>query len=193
MVHAQGATMGRSSFGVLGGLNLAKLSGDDITDAENRNGFFIGAFMIHPLSGNFALQPEIHYTQKGVKFSDEGGDATLKLDYFEIPVLGRLNFPTSSGDMAFHLLAGPAFAFKASCKATVSGGGSEFSSDCDNLTEGNDFKSFDWGVMFGGGLDFKMSQHMLTLGVRYNMGMTDVADQTSAKNRVLSFLLGIGL
>jgi hypothetical protein len=197
-MQAQGGMTKKTTFGIMGGLNLAKLDGDDVpSDAENRVGFLIGGFMTYPLAQMFSLQTELYYTQKGVKFAvsdPDLGDFELQLkpNYFEIPVLGRLDFSNSTGDMGFHVLGGPAFAFKAGCRVSVESGSDEASSDCDDDDSANEVKSFDWGVMFGGGLDFKMMERTLTLGVRYNLGMTDLREEGDAKHRVLSFILGVG-
>ena len=71
---------------------------------ETRLGFAIGGFLRYDVNPMFALQPEITYALKGVKYS--GGcyyegyrvdiDYTIKTNYFEIPVLGvvKLGSPT---------------------------------------------------------------------------------------------------
>src|ERR671924_1413448 len=50
---------------------------------------FIGGGFIRFGAGNIALQPELMYVTRGVKFDDEATDSELStsVDYLEIPVL----------------------------------------------------------------------------------------------------------
>ena len=98
------------------------MSGKDITGASNKTGFDGGAYVAIPLSPQFDVQPELLYTRKGVKLSNTGVNADVTLGYIEIPVLARVNFTSSSG-VTPQLYAGPAIAFKTSCKLSASGQG----------------------------------------------------------------------
>ena len=179
------------TFGVVAGLNFARLSGDSSSGTKQRIGFVGGATLNLPLSPNWAFAPELVYSQKGVKASDTDFEATIKLSYIELPALFRYDFGTAGGVRPF-LLAGPAFALKSGCSVEVEGGGVSLSGGCDDANdtgEGSSFKSFDVGAMFGGGLSFDVGGRTMRLGVRYNLGLVEVADNSgSAKNRVLSLV-----
>ena len=84
---------------------------------------------------------------------------------------------------------GPAIALKLSCEVESEGLGSSFIGDCDELPDGGaESKSFDYGLVVGGGLAFGFSGNTFTLGARYNHGMANIAAQGDTRNRVLSVL-----
>jgi hypothetical protein len=60
------------------------------------------------VGGFFAVQPELHWVQKGykTKIKATGEQVTTNLDYFEIPVLARFNF---GGSLRLFAFAGPCF------------------------------------------------------------------------------------
>jgi len=189
VAHAQ--TPSTPTFGVVAGLNFARLSGDSTSGTKQRIGFVGGATLNLPISPNWAFAPELVYSQKGVKASDTDFNATIKLSYIELPVLFRYDFGTAGGVRPF-LLAGPALALKTGCSFEVESGGVSLSGGCDSADDGTgettSFKSFDVGAMFGGGLSFDVGGRTMRLGVHYNFGLVEIADGGDAKNRVLSLV-----
>ena len=76
-------------------------------DTEAKAGLDLGIVVTIPVIGGFfAVQPELHWVQKGYKFNYSGIETTTKLDYFEIPVLARFNF---GGSLRVFAFAGPCF------------------------------------------------------------------------------------
>lgn len=168
---------------VLAGLNVATFTGDG--NPDNRAGFVGGVGLVAPFAPDWSFQPELTYSMKGAKASEGGAEATIKLSYIEIPLLLRWDLPASTmAHPFFH--AGPAVAFRVGCSAEINSGDVTLSSSCDNA--GADVKTLDLGVMFGGGIAFKHMNHTASIGVRYNVGMNDIADGNDQKNRVLSFI-----
>jgi hypothetical protein len=167
---------------IMAGVNFAKLSGGG-DDSDNRTGLVAGIGVIKPLADGWAFQPELTYSMKGAKATDVEGDITAKLSYIELPLLLRYEVPAQSAVRPF-FHAGPALALKVGCSFEVSNGSESASQSCDDF--GSDAKSFDLGLMFGGGLAFKQMQHTFSIGVRYNLGLLDLADGSDSKNRVLS-------
>jgi hypothetical protein len=175
-----------SRLEVLAGLNLANLSStDDDGGSDNRAGLVAGVGLIKPLAPGWAFQSELTYSMKGAKSSDTGGDLTVKLSYLELPLLLRYDIG-SQPDMRPFVHAGFAPALKLSCKFEVSNGTVSGSESCDDI--GDDAKTFDLGFMFGGGLAFRHMDHTFSVGVRYNLGLLDIADGSDSKNRVLSIV-----
>ena len=78
-------------FGVKGGMTIAKLTGDNNDDLDSRSGFTFGAYAEMPIGESMSFQPGFTYVQKGAEwteyFGEDSVDVTLKLDYFEIPLL----------------------------------------------------------------------------------------------------------
>lgn len=180
-------------IGIIAGANLATLGGDDIdgTDAKNKAGFVGGIVANFGFAPNFAFQPELTFSMKGAKFDDAGSELKGKLNYVELPLLVRFDVPTS-GPVKPFVLAGPALALQASCKLSGSDEGVTVSFDCKDFAEQADApefdpKTFDVGAMFGGGLAFDVSGRVMTVGVRYNLGLAKAFD-ADVKNRVLSIV-----
>src|SRR5687767_11668573 len=184
------------TFGIEGGLNFSKinLEASGVTVSfKSRTGFAVGAFLQAPLGPSLTLEPHVLYSQQGTKFDDGGSaSATIKLDYIHIPVLFKYSFPMPSSPASPFVVAGPYLGIKAGCKVKFEDDGSSISGDCDETDE-NNFKSTDFGLSFGAGVNFQK----LILTVRYALGLTSIAEETdesdpdaSAKNRVLSILVG---
>ncbi|HEY5132378.1 MAG TPA: porin family protein, partial [Candidatus Krumholzibacteriaceae bacterium] len=115
-------------------------------------------------------------------------DLTVKLTYFEIPVLARLNIPTG-GAVCPNVYAGPAIGFKMSAKGEAESGSLSAENDIEGL------KRTDFGIIVGGGLEFKLTSIRLLFDARYEAGLTsidDTADAIDVKNGAISFMVGFG-
>ena len=78
------------NFGLKGGFNLANLHGEDVDTEGPRLGLKFGGFMEYKVSENFSIQPELYYSQQGTKVEENNIDGTYKLDYLNLPVLGKI-------------------------------------------------------------------------------------------------------
>jgi Outer membrane protein beta-barrel domain len=178
-------------LGLLAGANFARVGGKDVDDVGTRTGFVGGAYLAIPIAPAVVLRPELLYTMKGAKAT--GSDAaTVKLDYVEAPVLVQWDVPTTSA-VRPHLYAGPGFGFRTKCEVSASSGGATDSASCDDINrqadaELIDFKSFDFGLLVGGGVGFALGRQTLTVGARYELGLTKIASDSDAKHRVLSLV-----
>ena len=172
-------------FGLKGGVNMFKPYGDDVTDVGYYTSFAIGAFYYHACSEIFVLQPELYYSVKGGKETEEGDESVLKLSYIDIPVLLKFNLPLEGKSWAPNLYAGPYLAFL-------------MGADINDYDVKDAFSSTDFGLVVGAGADFKLSEgkHMLELDFRYSMGFTKIYDagdlDVQAFNNGFQFLLGFG-
>jgi len=158
-------------------------------DTKLRTSFHAGAGVTFGLNERFNIGVGGYYSQQGVKFTAPGeADATLKLDYVQVPVTLGLGFPTGGSVHPF-LFAGPVLGFRATCKASGSG----VSVDCGQF--GLDLKSTEFSALFGGGLGFAAGTGMFTVNVWYDLGFTNiikdpVSGAPSPKNRVFGVSLG---
>jgi opacity protein-like surface antigen len=94
-------------IGVIGGANLASFTGTDKMDTKSKYGFSAGATFNFGLSDLISIQPEIRYSQKGIKLDYNGEDNSdagvftsnkisqgtfgQTLSYIDVPVLVRVN------------------------------------------------------------------------------------------------------
>lgn len=189
-----GAQSASPRVGVMGGLNIATLGGDDAEDVKIRTGLLAGVSYVANLSGPWAIEMDGLFSMKGAKGNDEGTSIALKLNYIEVPLLLRYNM-ASSGNATPHLAAGVSLAYQASCNVEGTDSGVTVSFDCDEFSEesGSEFKSFDAGVVVGGGIDFKSGTRTFTIGARYTFGLMDVADDAKLQNRAFQLYAGVAI
>jgi hypothetical protein len=185
------------SYGVKAGVNLATLSFDPSTipslpsnppiemNTGTRIGLVAGGFATIPLGARFAVQPEGLFSQKGATLQDPGVDATITINYLEVPILAKYVL-AQGDDRTFHVFGGPSIAFKLSAEASAEAGGETIDVDTSD-----DVETIDFGVVLGGGLDFGR----LTLDGRYTFGFSNLSgdseDPQKARNRVISVMAGI--
>lgn len=203
-------------FGGYLGSSIATISeGDEVvvdgTEAavsrSRRIGLQLGLWMNRQLTGVFSLQPEVHYTQKGVRyaavFADGGdfgfpssADFSLDLAYLEVPVLLRADLGRASSAARPFLVAGPMLAYRMSCSLGIDAGLFDISSGCDDVDEDGqslDFASFDVGGTVGAGVAMRRGMREYTAALRYTHGLRSLSsEQSGVTNRNLSLLVGIG-
>jgi hypothetical protein len=173
------------SYGVTAGWGLASISAEDdeLNDAlsDMRNGLDIGGFVEVPVNDMFSVVIAGKYAQKGAKgtFTEDGisFDSTVKVDYIDIPILA--NFPINTmGSFRPFIYAGGVPAFKVSAKSVAEFEGEEFEEDLDD-----EVKSFDFGLMFGGGVQFG---GRYGVAVDYNLGLLNVNEEEDEEGTIKS-------
>jgi opacity protein-like surface antigen len=176
------------SAGIRGGLNLTDVKFDSEGDSpslSNRLGFVGGGFVIVPLVSWLEVQPEALYTMKGARFDEEGIDSSLWLDYVEFPVLARVSRRTS-GALRYYLAAGPSLAVRVRARTRT-----KFGSSTEEMDISDDVERTDFGVVFGGGVEFGS----LVVDARYGLGLKDIdkdrTDDVKVTNRGLSLTAGV--
>jgi len=196
------AAQAQISIGPMAGVSFFTFSGSDAniygTDLGAnfskgyRVGFVGGGFAEFELGKVFAIEPQVLYVQKGAKYNVDltgggpSGNATLKLDYIQIPVLFKAEYREAGRNYAPSLFVGPAIAFKTSCKISASADGTSASEDC-----GTDaVNSTDFSLVFG--IGFELSRFVLQ--ARYDLGLTNVPQDSGVdiKNGGFAITLGYG-
>ena len=189
----------QTTLGVKGGINVANVNTDvpefELLGTSSKTGFVGGAYANLGLGGLFAIQPELLYSQKGFKAEETGIEAQFKVNYFEIPLLLKAQFPMEMIRPAIY--AGPVVSFETSCKLGLAEGGISAEVDCDSDEAGVDErKKTDVGAVFGGNLDLFVGSLVLTLDARYQLGLTNLDDSPdtdeSVKNNVWQIMAGVG-
>lgn len=179
------AVSAQAAIGLRAGLNVSDFSGDDAPEnTDPRLGFSGGLFATIPVgaSGLF-VQPEVIYTQKGVKSGDDrsGESGTLKLDYVEVPVLLGYAVPVTQSGLTLGAYAGPAVAFKAgeSLEFNSALGGGSLDSDL--------FRDID----LGGAAGVTVGAGPFAVDGRYTFGLanaldTEEGDLSEVRNNVFT-------
>lgn len=185
----------KTDVGVKGGINIAnvKTNISDFDLTKSKTGFVGGVYGSFRFgSGTFALQPEILFSQKGFKVDLADLVSKFKTDYVEIPVLFKANFQAGS-TVRPALYAGPVISFETGCKVQVE---SLPSVGCDT-GDGLSRKKTDFGIDFGGNLDFLLDKFIILLDIRYQLGLTNLNDdpqfpEESVKTRTWQIMAGFG-
>jgi Outer membrane protein beta-barrel domain len=155
------------SFGAKAGINVSNQkftsgSGGGSQTGDSKVGLAIGGFAEIGVSDNFAIQPELLYSQMGTK--DKSTSFTVNVDYIAIPVLAKYR---NSG---FGVYAGPQIGILANAK--YKGGGSSISAK-------DDYKSIDFDGVFGAEYTFEPG---IVISARYLFGLANIAKTGTNSN-----------
>jgi len=172
------------------------MSGNDALsiDWKSISGFAIGVFVNIDMNESVALQPEIYYSKKGARY-EESIFGTIyreefRGDVFEIPILFKLRFPINEY-LKPGVFFGPYMSFITNTKLRYGWGGQYDEEDYEKI------KDSDFGLALGGGFDYEFREGMITLDIRYNIGITDVyeadpGEDIEVKSNALVVMIGFG-
>lgn len=192
----------QTKIGLRAGLNFASLQGLDIDNTANIESFPRLTVMIPveiPLSGIWALQPELGFTQKGLKVGIEDGNnsanVTYQLNYLDINLLGKLTVDAPT--IQWGLLAGPSFNYGTSAKLlSVTNINGNTQKEEEKLTFGKEgLRQFDLGIQIGAFLQLPMPSASVFIDTRYHLGLMSIntasdADADPITNRGLHLTAG---
>jgi len=195
-------------IGPMVGLNLANMNFSPKPPEFNlstRTGFVAGGALLINLGSNFYLQVEPAYMQKGTKVTIEEGnekaEATVKANALDIPVLLKINL--GQGNTQPYLLVGPTLGLVLGDvklvldKYTVDGQDLTSLIPADEKEQKLDSKDTEFGVSFGAGVMFPISNNQLFIEGGYNLGLTNMAEETDGdevvdvKTSGIQFKVGI--
>jgi len=197
-IFAQTATTGLIGKGVKIGLNLAKGTGDDLPDNSKMLPVFAaGGYITYAFNDLFAVQPEIQFNMKGnkndVDVLGETYKVKTKLSYIEIPILAKVML-SGTDKLKPSFYAGPQFSFLLSASESVDPEPEDHDSDVKD-----DYKSSDFGLIGGIGVDYLIGSHTLTFDLRYDVGLANIADYKNDQEKdaklstsAITFLVGLG-
>jgi len=124
-------TIAQVSLGVKGGVNFSNISTPDLSvigipKTQANPSATVGAVVEIPIAGGFAIQPELNFTQKGFIIQENipldllnmplpiGVKAITDLNYFEMPVLAKMNFGNEKAGA--YISAGPTVSYAQSAR-----------------------------------------------------------------------------
>ncbi len=192
-----------SALGLKGGLNVSTLSIEDPAqpdlEVESQTGLVLGAFLECGGDSWFALQGEVNYSQNGAKVRGGSSASRIDLDYVRVPVLIMARIGHKQRTLYPLVYAGPQLAFQVSCGVEADSDGGSQSYDCDSeeLEDPLETRNVEFGLVFGGGVEYLFGGFKMELDARYNLGLTNMnggtdASVASLKNRGWSFTVGLG-
>ena len=190
-----------TAYGTLGG-NFSWLDSTRADDYENKFGYQLGGGAFYTIMDNIAVGGGLNfYLTQGTKFDKtetqgaSAGTAGVEVKeegvqhllYLQVPLLAKINTP-----MGLAFMVGPSFNF-------LLGAQREYTPSVDGQTNEDvtrkntdDFKKIDIGLRLGIGYNFELSDGMAAgLGINYNHGFMDIADDMDEKIRNRSITLDI--
>ncbi len=163
------------TFGVKGGLNVYNIRNDNNVKYDTKLGFHLGMLGHVHLSKQFALQPELLYSDQGAKYTIANNEFKLNLGYINVPVMLQYMF-----DNGFRLQAGPQVGFLTRAKSVAN----------NTKTDVKDnFKTVDFAVGFGAG--YVNPKSGLGIDARYNLGLSDINENSTVKSTNRGFQVGL--
>lgn len=174
-------------FGLKAGINYSIFSASVNSDASFKTGFHIGGFIRTPISRNAFFRPEIYYSRQGQKDDLGSGDeTTTTVNYVNVPFLFEIGRKVS-------FQFGPQMGLLVSAREKGTIGSEDIDDDLKSV-----MRTVDVSAVLGIGFNPSQNFH---LGVRYNIGLTDIykgdedanipgLDFPDIKNRVFHFYVG---
>jgi len=165
-------------YGIDGGVAISRGKYRPFSGDRRVYAGFDGGVFVQLGQQRFKFQGEVNYTMIGVELNNFNSEYTIKHSYITVPLLMKVR----AGKI--HFLTGPQAGFLLSSKTDTSGAGSA------DVKE--QFKSYDYSWVFG--LETPVTGQF-SFGVRYVIGMTNIADRLNfeMQNRYLSLRIGYTL
>lgn len=184
-------------FGVKGGLTLGQLKSVPETFLEGfpwktKRGWVGGVFASFEFLPGISIQPEVLYIQKGARLVDPEYDfeARFNFDYFEVPVLLKINLPLEGAAAVPSIFFGPFFGFNQKATIVMI---DPYSKETEDIKA--DVQKSEYGITFGLLFTQRWGPGYFSLDARYDLGLTNILKpgvewMDSIKTRTWVFTIG---
>lgn len=176
------------------GLTVSTFRGD-VDDPAYRTGFTGGLTLGYPVGDRLEISTGLSWVQKGAEGTvsgfEEPLDASLRLEYLEIPLMVRGSLPTGT-TVRPTLLVGGTVAFETACESE-SPPTSSFLSVIDCHSQGRREQT-DWSLLLGAGAAATLGPASVELELRYHHGLVNLRGRGSSfevENRTVAIVAGI--
>lgn len=185
------------TFGVKGGLNLSNMhmkDNDETYDDNNKMnpGFHLGATAEFPITEMFSFETGLLLSTKGAKQSYKYGGGvmheSINLFYLDIPLTSKATYDI--GDTKIYGVFGPYLGMGLSGKLKYEEtGGTATTEDVKwgSSSSDDDLKRFDYGLIFGTGVEINSIQ----IGLSYGLGLANISSEFSNGKKIKNRVLGI--
>lgn len=164
-----------ANIGFKAGLNSYNISNNSGSSYNSKLGLNIGMFGHIHLDKQLAFQPELVYSSQGAKYTYLGTETTINLDYINVPLLLQYMF-----ENGFRLEAGPQVGFLVSAKSKTNNATTDIKSS---------IKGIDLGLAIG--LGYVDTKSGFGVDARYNLGLSNINENTSTKATNVGFQFGV--
>jgi hypothetical protein len=156
-------------------------------------GFLIGGFLEYNAWDHLSFQTELNYQKKGAKITStlDGSESVQRkeFNYLSVPLLlkGNIHDPGLGDKCDLTFFTGPYMGILTSANSNIKTGTITTPVDIDNQAE-----KTDWGVIFGGGVSYKLGNGGAILAeLRYEMGLSKVDKQDpDLRNKGMGLTIG---
>jgi hypothetical protein len=200
-------------FGLKGGYSMATQYGINVPDipytvsTQFRHGLVGGILVYFPVTESFGVQQELLYVMKGSRQDITMIDLPVNthteynLNYLELPFVFRYTF-VKMGNFGIYGSSGFALSILLNGESKLDGvfetGGTQIPFSGSTKLEGVDI--FDYGFLYGAGLDFNLFNKKCFFEYRFNIGWNTLMMPTSEgqdpaplRNQDYIFTLGLYL
>jgi hypothetical protein len=182
-----------AGVGVKGGYSLSKfalVSSEPPPFTFDYLPSFVAGLYFDINLGIISIQPEVLYTRMGAKYEDGEDSLQYRFEYVQAPVLLKINI-IPAGPVRPFICGGGYGSYLLKATGIMVAGGVRTETDlADTIVK------YDYGVVGGAGLAFKLPGISLSVEGRYNLGLMNIekdpAAGESVKNRSIMALVGIG-
>lgn len=186
-----GLEAGVSIKGGLTWSSLAMASTEPIPFTFGNLQFYTGGLSFSLGLGFVSIQPEVLYVRMGGLYKiDEANSLEFRHQYIQVPVMLKFNV-VPAGPVRPFICAGGYGAYLIKSEGVLKVDGVP---DKEDLTE--DYVRFDYGLVGGAGLTFKLPGIAISIEGRYNYGLANIMKDPvagdSIKNRSIMALVGFG-
>jgi hypothetical protein len=202
LATAQSTEKGKTTFGLLGGLNLQNLNAKDASgdklDTDLIPGFHVGVNIQLPIAPEFYFQPGLLFSTKGAKHTGDSFTTTTNISYIEMPL--NLVYKAMLGRGYVMLGFGPYLGYGIGGKVKVEGGPVTIENDIEfkNVVEPDDdmltpyYKAFDMGANIFAG--YEMANGIFVqLNSQFGFLKINPEDKRIADNKSSIKNVGFGL
>lgn len=186
--------MGQISLGFQGGNNLSEMDFTNnqdyrFTEIDYKQGF-IGGLVVQFLGEKHAgVQAEINYSQRGWIENDTTGVEYFryknKMDFVEMPILTHVNI--GGGKLRGLFNIGPYIGYALNRKITTQNVDTGVEETEDYTFTNEKDNRFDFGLMVGGGMEYRFGFGKLSAEARYTVGLGDVNKEKFYQSEVSQF------
>jgi hypothetical protein len=172
----------------MAGYSRTDLVGPAATQLRSRQGSVTGVYLVAPVVGPLSFRPELLFSLKGGRTQTESALLDIELAYLELPLLAKLS--VGRRRVRPVLFGGPAPSFQIGCDVQFIASTQSSRATCG---EGafSLFRSFDVGVVAGGGVEFRWPQSAIALEARYTAGLRSIIDASEVRNRAYGVIVAL--
>jgi len=189
-IHA----FGQFSIGLQGGANLSKMDFTNnpeyrFTEINFSQGF-IGGIVLQFLGDKHAgVQFEFNFSQRGWVENDTTGTNNLKyknhMQYLELPILTHVNI--GGGKFRGLLNLGPYIGYALNRTITITDVNTGTDESVDYTFDNEVDNQLDFGLLVGGGFEYRSSFGKFAAEARYTVGLGDIDKDKNVQSEVSQF------